>query len=134
MSTTKGPIVTAPNDAPWFDALTDADKASYIANTAELVTDLRKAAKFLNAVEHMRRFPVRSYQPEVDLQYFVNEADADPRGDFERLSAFVVEAGGTVFDRTDVESSTVQHIAEMRFGSGRVGYRVVWIERTQADG
>jgi hypothetical protein len=125
--------MTESNDAPWFDALSDADKASYIASNAELVTDLRKAANYLNNVEHMRRFPIRSYQPEVDLQYFVQDSDEDPRGLFDTLAANVLDAGGTTFDRPGSDSGTTQHIAELRFGSGRVAYRVVWIERTPTD-
>ena len=125
--------MTESNEAPWFDALSNADKALYFAKYEELIRDLHQAATFLHFSERMRRFPVRSYQPEVDLQYFVNEADADPRGDFERLAQNVVAAGGTTFDRSDVESGTVQHNAELRFGSGRVAYRVVWIERTPTD-
>lgn len=125
--------MTKSNDAPWYDALSTADKAAYRTRVNALIADLHKAAEFLRDNGNARAFPVRSYQPEVDLQYFVNEADADPRGDFERLAQNVVAAGGTAFDRTDVESNSVQHVAELAFGSGRVAYRVVWIERTQAD-
>lgn len=133
MITTKGPIVTEPNEAPWFDALSDADKAAYIASTAELVYDLRKAATFLNDVSHMRAFPVRSYQPDVHVQYYVQDTDPDPRGLFAMLAKNVTDAGGSTSDRNATDG-TVQHFAELPFGAGRVAYRVVWIERTPTDG
>lgn len=126
--------MTELNEAPWFDELSDADKAAYIASAAELVYDLRKAANFFNRVDHMRDFPVRSYQPEVDLQYFVQDTDEDPAGLFAILKQHVIDAGGKTFDRPGSDDGTVQHFAEMRFGSGRVAYRVVWIERTPTDG
>lgn len=122
--------MTKSNEAPWYDPLPHADKTAYHGRVDALVSDLYKAAEFLKDDRNARRFPVRSYQPEVDVQYFVNDADADPRGDFEKLAKNVVAAGGSIFDRTDIEHGTVQHIAELRFGSGRVAYRVVWIERT----
>lgn len=126
--------MTELNEAPWFDALSDADKAAYVQTHGKLVEDLHAAADFMRELEHMVQFPVRSYQPEVDLQYFVNnEADADPKGDFERIAANVLAAGGVTFDRTDIDSNGVQHIAELYFGSGRVAYRAVWIERTPTN-
>lgn len=126
--------MTKSSEAPWFDALSGDDAAQYLTRGEELVSDLRTAALFMNDIDNMRAFPVRSYQPDVDLQYFVNEADDDPKGDFERLAANIVAAGGSTFDRSDVERGTVQHIAELRFGSGRVAYRAVWIERLPTDG
>lgn len=126
--------MTESNDAPWFDALSDADKASYIASAAELVYDLRKAATFMNSVKHMREFPVRSYQPEVDLSYFVQNTDPDPQALFEGIKANILAAGGTCTDKLASDGMSVHHIAQMRFGSGRVAYRVVWIERTPTDG
>lgn len=125
--------MTPQYERPWFDALSDADKAAYVQTHGKLVEDLHAAADFMRELEHMVHFPVRSYQPEVDLQYFVQESDADPRGTFEALARNVVAAGGSTFDRSDPDSGTVQHIAELRFGSGRVAYRVVWIERTPTD-
>lgn len=126
--------MNASTGAPWFDALSDADRAAYVGACGKLVEDLRAAADFMCSLENIIKFPVRSYQPEVDLQYFVNEADADPRGDFERIAQHVSAAGGYVYTRRDVSEGSVQHIAEMPFGSGRVAYRVVWIERTPTDG
>lgn len=125
--------MTPQYERPWFDALSEADKKAYHTQTDALVADLQAAAAFLVDDRHSRAFPVRSYQPEVDLQYFVNDADADPRGTFEALARNVVAAGGSTFDRSDAETNSVQHIAELRFGSGRVAYRVVWIERTPTD-
>jgi hypothetical protein len=126
--------MTELNEAPWFDSLSDADKAAYIASAAELVYDLRKAATFLNNVSRMRDFPVRSYQPDVHMQYFVQDTDEDPAGLFAILKQHVLDEGGTSFDRPGSDAGTVQHFADLPFGSGRVAYRVVWIERTPTDG
>lgn len=120
-------------EKPWFDALNDDDALLYISQGETLVRDLRIAAHFMNNIDNMCAFPVRSYQPEVDLQYFVQQTDADPRGTFEALAKNIVAAGGSTFDRSDAENGTVQHVAELRFGSGRVAYRAVWIERTPTD-
>lgn len=125
--------MTLQYERPWFDALSEADKKAYHAQTDALVADLQAAALFLVDDRHSRAFPVRSYQPEVDLQYFVQDTDADPRGTFEALAKNISAAGGSTFDRSDPDSGTVQHIAELRFGSGRVAYRAVWIERTPTD-
>lgn len=126
--------MTETYDAPWFDALSDTDKVAYREQALELANDLYRAAEFIRRTNNMRAFPMRSYQPEVDLQYFVNNtSDEDPKGTFAALARNIVAAGGTTFDRHDVERGTVQHNAELRFGSGRVAYRALWIEPVQSD-
>lgn len=129
----KGLFMAEKYDAPWFDALSPVDRQAYVDNATQLMIDLHTAASFIGVLGNMKGFPVRSYQPEVDLQYFVQESDADPRGTFEALAKNIVAAGGSTFDRSDADNGSVQHVAELRFGSGRVAYRAVWIERTPTD-
>lgn len=118
------------SDAPWFDRLSGDGKSQYLDQYAELLDDLRTALGALGDVANMRLFPVRTFKPEIDIQYFVNDADPDPAGDFERIAANIVAAGGVQYTRNDVEQNSIQRIAELRFGHGHVVYRVVWIDRS----
>lgn len=119
-------------DAPWYDELTDTEKVSYLESANELVTDLRCAAGFFDSVDNKVALPVRSYQPDVSVHYFVQDTDEDPKGLFARIERHVVERGGRAYERRTRDGS-VQHFAELRFGSGRVSYRATWIERGTAN-
>lgn len=118
-------------EAPWFDELSDADKALYLASYTATINDMHEAARFLHASANMRRFPLRSYEPDVALQHFVRNEDGaeQAKATFDALAANVRAAGGSAFDRPTSDGANIHHVAELPFGTGRAVYRVTWIER-----
>ena len=91
--------------------------------------DLSMAAVFFTSEENRERFPVRPWLPPVSINFFVRSDEwEDPAAEFASRAQRIVDAGGTQFTRTTVVGD-VQHVAELPFGSGRVQYSVIWIER-----
>jgi len=100
---------------------------------AHTVAGLHKLADFLYEYDMSAELNTAS---SVEVTYCVLEENADAaRAEFEERAAFLSEYGGTQ-RFTQVSRShedTTQHVAALTFGSGCVSYRVVCIERTQAD-
>lgn len=122
--------MTEPTASPWFDHLSAADKASYLAGYTELLNDMHAAMAFLHLTAHMRNFPVRSYSPDIAVQYFVRGPEA--ASTFDAIARSVTDAGGTSETRETLGGS-VHHVAELPFGSGRAVYRATWIQRMPVD-
>lgn len=119
--------MTSEQPTPWFDELSADDKAAYDTRMDRLSADLEAAADFMN--HHRLDFPIGQYALPVDILYFVRDEDDHPAETFAMLADNVREQGGNVFDRDENATGNVQHVAELPIGSGRVVYRVTWIER-----
>jgi hypothetical protein len=87
--------------------------------------DLANAADFFDNVEHRERFPIGEYAEPADIMYIIEDG-ADAKIEFETIAQSVAAFGGSVLHRP--HEDTMQHVAIMPFGSGRVRYRLLWIE------
>lgn len=113
--------------APWFEELSETDAEHYLATSQQVGNDLLEAATFFSSDDNRRVFPVA---PEpTEITYFVlNGYNDNPREKFEMLASQITVRGGSVLHRPGIGNASTQHIASLPFGSGRVVYRVVWIE------
>lgn len=89
--------------------------------------DLANAADFFEHEEHRERFPIGEYTEPADIMYIIDADDEDAKARFEEIAQSIVAFGGSVLHRP--HEGTMQHVAVMPFGSGRIRYRLLWIER-----
>jgi hypothetical protein len=101
--------------------------------TDATAADLQAAAEFFAKSENRDRFPAGRYAEPAEVTYWVDSDGDDPAADFDARALRVLEAGGAVIDRPFQNGNTIQHIATLEFGSGRVRYRVVWMEHLKSD-
>lgn len=112
--------------APWFPQ--DRQQAAdYLKAGERFHADLCAAAQFFSHTANKINFPVGEFGMPVEISYIVTDGDG-ARAEFELLAQRVADAGGGVIHRPDITAGSMQHLATMAFGSGRVSYRVLWIE------
>lgn len=91
--------------------------------------DLSMAGVFFTSEANREAFPVRPWLPPVSINFFVRSDEwEDPAAEFAARAQRIIDAGGKQFTRVTAVGD-VQHVAELPFGSGRVQYSVIWIER-----
>jgi hypothetical protein len=99
--------------------------------TARTRNDLHVVADFFGDEANCAKLPLDRFFEPVHITYWVDKKAPDPKADFDALAAAVLAEGGRVEHRP--HGDTVQHVATLPFGSGRIEYRVMWIER-EANG
>lgn len=117
--------------APWFFDEDEDDASAFYDRQWEIKRDLDAATRFFTRVEQRVLFPIDEFL-RVEIPYVVDARLKDAAERFNAIAERITAEGGTLTHHPHTEigpyRETVQHIAMMPFGSGRVVYRVLWIE------
>lgn len=124
--------ISAPNEAlemRAFRAKPHDEALEWFGEQIRVYNDLKAARSFLSLLDNKILFPVDEYTP-IEINTFIHDHEDDAAERFTSLADRITHHGGVVEHRDcRAKYGTIQHIATLPLGSGRVVYRVAWIER-----
>jgi hypothetical protein len=129
--------LTAPSDPlemRVFRALPEDEAREFFDSQLQMYEDLETARQFLSVLNNKILYPVDQYVT-TQIQLFIGDEEPDAAERFASLAKRIKQSGGHIEHRDCRERyGHIQHVATLPFGSGRVEYRVLWIEKIDTKG